>query len=149
MITQEQIQAFNEDGYLRYGRVLEMNEVDELRAALDEVISIELAGGDDSAPEFRFGHRRGQEQTATTQQPRPITQYVNMWKRSPAYERLLHHPVIAGVAAALLQTERVRLWHDQVISKPPGGEWPFPLSPGFLPLATARSPDPQLLAGVG
>ncbi len=121
MITQEQIRFFAENGYLRYGRALEMAAVEALRADLDRVIAIELAGGDDSEPEFKFGHRRGQSTRsgAEAQQPRPITQYVNMWKREPAYARLLHHPVIAGVACALLNTPRVRLWHDQVISKPP------------------------------
>ena len=127
MITQEQIQFFAENGYLRYGRVLEMAEVETLRAALDHVIAIELAGGDDSEPEFKFGHRRGQavDNNAGAQQPRPITQYVNMWKRAASYERLLHHPLLAGVACALLNTAQVRLWHDQVISKPPGDNGHF------------------------
>ena len=121
MVTQEQIQYFAENGYLRYGRVLEMAEVDALRTALDDVIAVELAGGDDSEPEFKVGHRRGESMGngAETPRTRAITQYVNMFKRQPSYERLLHHPVIAGVACALLSTPRVRLWHDQVISKPP------------------------------
>jgi ectoine hydroxylase-related dioxygenase (phytanoyl-CoA dioxygenase family) len=48
-----------------------------------------------------------------------------MWKREPSYRRLLHHPVIAGVAAALVNSPHVRLWHDQVISKPPGDNGHF------------------------
>ena len=143
MISQEQIQFFNEHGYLRYGRVLEMDGVEELRAALDHVIAVELAGGDDSAPEFRFGHSRGHDDQAAAVQPRPITQYVNMWKREPAYEQLLHHPIISGVACALLNTPRVRLWHDQVISKPPGDNGHFRFHQDFYlwPLA-----DPQILS---
>jgi phytanoyl-CoA hydroxylase len=123
MITKEQCQFFNENGYLRYGRVLDMAEVDELRSALDHVIAVEAAGGDDSAVEFKFGHRRGNQ--PGEERPRVITQFVNMWKREPSYRRLLHHPVISGVAAALLDTPRVRLWHDQVISKPPGDNGHF------------------------
>ncbi|MEM7127433.1 MAG: phytanoyl-CoA dioxygenase family protein [Chloroflexota bacterium] len=119
MITQEQIRFFAENGYLRYGRVLEMDTVDELRTGLDSVISLELAGGDDSAPEFKYGHRRTEEASAVAERPRPITQYINMWKREAAYEQLLHHPIISGVACALLNTPHVRLWHDQIISKPP------------------------------
>ena len=121
MITQDQIDFFNENGYLRYGRVLDMAEVEALRAGLDNVIGIEQAGGDDSEIEFKFGHRRGASMggNAAEQQKRVIVQYVNMFKREPIYERLLHHPVISGVACALLNTPRVRLWHDQIISKPP------------------------------
>ena len=121
MITQQQLEFFAENGYLRYGRVLDMPEVEALRTALDNVIAIESAGGDDSEVEFKFGHRRGEamESDAEAQRPRVITQYVNMFKREPSYERLLHHPLISGVACALLNTPRVRLWHDQIISKPP------------------------------
>ena len=138
MITQHQIDFFAENGYLRYGKVLEMDEVEALRAALDNVIAIEKAGGDDSEIEFKFGHRRGgaMESDPGAQKPRVLTQYVNMWKREPIYERLLHHPVISGVASALLNSPRVRLWHDHIISKPPGDnahfrfhqdfyQWPF------------------------
>ena len=121
MITQQQIDYFAENGYLRYGKVLEMNEVEALRAALNKVIAVEMTGGDDREIEFKFGHRRGEvmEGGAEAQKPRVLTQYVNMWKREPIYERLLHHPVISGAASALLNTARVRLWHDQIISKPP------------------------------
>ena len=132
MITQQQIDFFAENGYLRYGQVLEMDEVETLRAALDNVIAIERAGGDDSEVEFGFGHRRGEAMTkeavaneAMAAKPRVITQYVNMFKREPSYERLLHHPVISGVACALLNAPRVRLWHDQIISKPPGDNGHF------------------------
>ncbi len=127
MISQEQIDYFAENGYLRYGRVLDMAEVEEMRSALDKVIAIESAGGDDSEVEFKFGHRRGaaMEDVSEEQSKRVITQYVNMFKREPLYERLLHHPVISGVACALLNTPRVRLWHDQIISKPPGDNGHF------------------------
>ncbi len=127
MITQQQIDYFADNGYLRYGPVLDTAEVEELRTALDNVIAIESAGGDDSEVEFQFGHRRGAPMDATAQEERPrvLTQYVNMFKREPSYEQLLHHPVISGVACALLNSPRVRLWHDQVISKPPGDNGHF------------------------
>ncbi len=113
-MDQSQVQFFQENGYLRYGPVLNMSEVEELRNGLDRVIEIELSGGDNAEPEFGYGHRRQPDE-----KERAITQFVNMWKREPAYERLLHHPTISTTACALLQTPRVRLWHDQIISKPP------------------------------
>ena len=114
MIEQKQVRFFQQNGYLKYGPVLDVEEVEELRDGLDRVIQIEQAGGDDSEPEFHFGHRRGDDSSR-----RSITQFVNMWKREPAYERLLHHPTISGILCALLSTSQVRLWHDQIISKPP------------------------------
>ncbi|MEM7028438.1 MAG: phytanoyl-CoA dioxygenase family protein [Chloroflexota bacterium] len=117
MLTAEQIQFFNDNGYLRYGHALNTDEVEEMRAGLDRVIAIEASGGDDAEPEFKYGHRRPNEKN--DRPDRPIIQFINMWKREPMYERILHNPHIAGVAAALLDTPRVRLWHDQIISKPP------------------------------
>ena len=81
MITQQQIDFFAENGYLRYGRVLHMAEVEELRTALDKVIAIESAGGDDSEVEFKFGHRTGSADAerfggATTARHHPVRQYV-------------------------------------------------------------------------
>ena len=70
-----------------------MAEVEALRKGLDNVIAIEKAGGDDTEVEFKFGHRRGAPMEGGEQeQPRAIIQYVNMFKREPLYERLLHHP---------------------------------------------------------
>ena len=82
MITQQQIDYFAENGYLRYGPVLDMAEVEELRTALDKVIAIESAGGDDSEVEFKFGHRRPVPMQNDSEEPRPrvLTQYVNMFQ---------------------------------------------------------------------
>ncbi len=118
MITQEQIDFFHENGYLRYGRVLPAAEVEIYRERLDQAIAEENAGGRDDHPEFRFGHRR-QGVVEMGRPERVITQYINMWKRDAEYHNLLHHPTITGVAKALLGTDRLRLWHDQIISKPP------------------------------
>ena len=45
MIEQQQVQFFQQNGYLKYGPVLNMDEVQELRDGLDRVIQIELNGG--------------------------------------------------------------------------------------------------------
>ena len=116
MVTQEQIDFFRDKGYLRYGQVLSQDEIELYRERLDQVIDEENRGGRDDELEFKYGHRRPDE---IEEFARPITQYINMWKRDDAYLNLLHHPVITGVAKALLGTDRLRLWHDQIISKPP------------------------------
>ena len=58
MVTEEQANFFDENGYLRYGKVLEQTEIKALIDGLDRVVEIELAGGDDSSVEFSVGHRR-------------------------------------------------------------------------------------------
>ena len=117
MVTEEQIRFFDENGYLKYGKVLEPGEVQQLIEGLDRVVRIELEGGDDSSVEFSIGHRR--EVKEARDAPRTLTQYVNMWKRDKDYEKTVRHPLITGIAKTLLKTPEVRLWHDHIISKPP------------------------------
>ena len=138
MVTQEQVDFFQENGYLKFGRVLDSDGVEAMRAGLDGVIELELTKGDDSSPEFKYGHdRRENRLDRGSGHPRAIHQYVNMWKRDPHYEAAIHHSLIAGTARALLDTPEVRLWHDQVISKPPedNGHFAFHHDFFFWPLS--------------
>ena len=138
MVTQEQVDFFQENGYVKFGRVLDSDGVEAMRAGLDAVIELELTEGDDSSPEFKYGHDRKQDRlNRGSGHPRAIHQYVNMWKRESSYEAAIHNPLIAGTARALLDTPEVRLWHDQVISKPPhdNGHFGFHHDFFFWPLS--------------
>ena len=138
MVTQEQIDFFQENGYVKFGRVLDSDGVEAMRAGLDAIIELELAEGDESSPEFKYGHDRREDQlNRGSGHPRAIHQYVNMWKRESHYEAAIHHPLIAGTVRALLDTPEVRLWHDQVISKPPhdNGHFAFHHDFFFWPLS--------------
>ena len=102
------------------------------------IIELELSEGDDSSPEFKYGHdRHGDKLKRGSGHPRAIHQYVNMWKRESSYEAAIHNPLIAGTARALLNTSEVRLWHDQIISKPPkdNGHFGFHHDFFFWPLS--------------
>jgi phytanoyl-CoA hydroxylase len=121
-LRQEQIERFHRDGYLKFDRVLDAGQVEAMRAALDRVIAEELSGeAGDRPPEFAYGHdRKGQDPAASGRPPRKIHQYVNIWKVAPEYRETIHHPVITAAVRELMGVDRVRLWHDQVVSKPPG-----------------------------
>ncbi len=139
MTTDEQIQFWDENGYLKFGKVLEQGEVAELLAGLDRIVRIESEECDDSSIEFSIGHDRGGEGGAYGE---AITQYLNLWKRDAAYDRTVRHPLITGIAKQLLKSPELRLWHDHVISKPPGGNDRFQFHQDFYnwPLA-----DPNIL----
>lgn len=119
ILTPEQQARFYRDGYLKFGRVIEAAEVESLRAALDRTIAEERTREDYSAlpPEFAYGHDRKGDQRDSV---RAIHQFVNMWKVAPEYRAVLQNPKITGVIRDLMGVERARIWHDQVISKPPG-----------------------------
>ena len=120
ILTPEQAEQFYRDGYLKFGQVINPEDVERLRAALDRVIAEELTRDDysDLPPEFAFGHDR--RDSAGNRPARAIHQFVNMWKVAPEYRSLQSNARITGVVRDLMQVDRIRLWHDQVISKPPG-----------------------------
>ncbi len=121
ILTGEQREQFYRDGYLRLGKVLEAEQVEGLRAELDRVIKQEQEREDysDLPPEFAFGHDR-KGQSKETRSVRAIHQFVNMWKVSPLYEQVLRNPLITGAISELMDDTPLRIWHDQIISKPPG-----------------------------
>ncbi len=123
-ISAEEREQFYRDGYLRFGRVLSDEQVARLRSALERTIREELERDDfsDLPPEFAFGHRR---KGSSNQAPRAIHQFVNMWKVVPEFQELLHNQAIVCAVGALMDGAPVRLWHDQVISKPPGDNAKF------------------------
>jgi phytanoyl-CoA hydroxylase len=119
ILTVEQLEQFHRDGYLRFKRVIDDAAVERLRCGLDRTIANELTREDYSAlpPEFAFGHDR---KGASDRPARAIHQFVNMWKVAPEYREVLDNPLITGAVRELMDVSKIRLWHDQVISKPPG-----------------------------
>lgn len=119
ILTDEKIGKFRRDGYLKFGAVISDEQIQSLRSALDRTIAEELEGefGGKRPPEFAFGHARQGQEGATD---RAIHQFVNMWKVAPEYRAVLSNPIITGAARELMGATAARLWHDQVISKPPG-----------------------------
>jgi ectoine hydroxylase-related dioxygenase (phytanoyl-CoA dioxygenase family) len=139
MLTPDQAEKFHEDGYLRYGRVLDESQTEMLRAALDRIIQEELERTDYSSlpPEFAYGHdRRGDARS----EARSIHQFVNIWKVSPEFKSVLDNPLITGAIRELMGADALRLWHDQVISKPPkdNGKFAFHHDFYFWPLDRPR-----------
>jgi len=125
ILTSEQKERFYKDGYLKFGKVIEADEVQRLRAELDRVITEEMTGEDasDRPPEFAYGHAR--KATGVSQGGRAIHQFVNMWKVVPAYHDVLNNSLIVGAVRDLMEVDRVRIWHDQVLSQPPGDNGHF------------------------
>jgi ectoine hydroxylase-related dioxygenase (phytanoyl-CoA dioxygenase family) len=126
LLTSNQMEQFHRDGFLKFGRVIDMDEVGRLRTTLQHTIDKEMHREDDGdlPPEFRFGHdRKGGSQAG--QYGRAIHQFVNMWKVAPEYQAVIHNRMITEAVRELMGAPQVRIWHDQVISKPPGDNKKF------------------------
>ncbi len=125
-LTRQEVESFHRDGYLRFRQVLDTAAVHTLSDSLDRVIQEEQSCDEvsDRPPEFAYGHDR--KVAATIERPaRAIHQFINMWKVSPEFRAVLDNPLIVGAIRELMSVDRIRLWHDQVISKPPGDNGHF------------------------
>ncbi len=108
MLSEEQIASFRENGFLNYGeRVVDDEQLAELNAALARV----LAGQSAAAPEASRNIGGGED--------RVVTQVVNIWEAEDAFRRHLYNETIVPLIAQLMNSDTVRVWHDQVQVKPP------------------------------
>jgi len=93
--------------------VIDDVEVDELRRELDRVIS---RGPDGFAPNEP---RPVQIANLSRDKSFAVWQIVNIWEASPAFERLLYHPLVTKAISQLSGSPVVQVWHDQIQFKPP------------------------------
>jgi ectoine hydroxylase-related dioxygenase (phytanoyl-CoA dioxygenase family) len=102
------IDRYRRDGFVHAPGLLDQNEIDAYRIAVDEAVA-----------------RRTAKDTRALAEKTPygqsFLQCIFLWEDSPAVRPLTFHPRIAALAARLLGTERVRLWHDQALYKEAGG----------------------------
>ena len=69
-----------------------------------------------------------------------FVQVPNLWQRSETIREFVFAPRFAKVAADLMQVEGVRLYHDQALSKEPGGgHTPWHQDQRYWPLDTTNT----------
>ena len=99
---------FQRDGVVHARAILSPDEVAGFAAAIDHAV----------ATRKRSDPRALVDKSAYEQS---FIQCQYLWEDFPAVRGLTFHPKVAGLAAALIGAERVRLWHDQALYKEPGG----------------------------
>ena len=84
------------------------DELRQLSAAVDDAVAFR------TSDDHRSLHDKNlYEQT--------FVQCMRLWEDRPDVRPFTFHPKLCAAAAALLQTDCVRLWHDQALYKEPGG----------------------------
>lgn len=106
-LSDAQIAQFQEQGFLIYGPILTPEETKDLHSALERVLRGESAKSPEAARNIG-----GSDQSV-------VTQVVNIWEAEPAFAAHLYNDRIVPLAAQLMGTDTVRVWHDQVQVKPP------------------------------
>ena len=110
VISQEQIDTYKRDGVVLV-RGLLADWVDIVRAG---IASNMQEPGPYAAENLKDG-----------EQGRFFDDYCN-WSRIPEFERTIRDSALASVAAQLMQSKRVQLFHDHVLVKEPGTSKPTP-----------------------
>ena len=111
MLSNQQIEQFNRDGYLRSRRVLSEEQVELLRAELARVIADDEKPGVPQPVLLRNLNNDGGA---------PVWQIVNIWEASAPFKDLvIKNPVIAEEMSQLTGAAQLRIWHDQIQYKPP------------------------------
>lgn len=107
-LSQSQVDAFQKDGFLLVENFFTTDELDAFAPHVDAAVAYRTA--DD---------KRGLQEKNLYEQT--FVQCMRLWEDHPEIAPFTFHPRLCAAAAALLQTDCVRLWHDQALYKPAGG----------------------------
>jgi ectoine hydroxylase-related dioxygenase (phytanoyl-CoA dioxygenase family) len=108
-LTQDQIDFFNENGYLSNIKFLEEWQVDQLN---EELAAIADPEHPDHALFYQFFSN------ASTDANSVLFHALGAWRITPGFHDILWNPAFVMAASQLLGNKVVRFWHDQLFCKP-------------------------------
>ena len=107
-LSEEQLEFFRENGYLKGIRILTDQQVEVLRAELEQLMD----PGNSCRHVFHEYHSN-----ESTDPNRVVFHALGAWRALPGFHDLLWNPVYLVPASQLLGGP-VRFWHDQLFCKP-------------------------------
>ncbi len=110
-LTDEQINFYQENGYIQLHDVLTPEELEQARAALEAVDRRQLDA-------------RTHVSAANPEYEAIFVQKVNLWRVDAAMREVVLNPKVASIARRLAGAKRLRLWHDHALVKMPGKSKP-------------------------
>lgn len=125
-IGDDQIELYRRDGFVRLKQVF---APDELRHYGEELARLTMAL-----------NRQTRPLAERSTYGKAFLQITNLWEQGGLAREFVFGKRLAGIAAALLEVDGVRLYHDQSLMKEPGGGiTPAHADQYYWPLATDRS----------
>jgi ectoine hydroxylase-related dioxygenase (phytanoyl-CoA dioxygenase family) len=122
----EQVDFYRENGFVRLASVFTTEELAAHAADLRPLVAESRAALAPIDERDTYG--------------RAFVQVMNLWRRSEAVRRFVFGRRLARIAAELMGTRGVRLYHDQALFKEPaGGHTPWHADQYYWPLASAHS----------
>jgi len=124
--SEEHKTFYRENGYIKIKDVLSPAAI----AHMDQVITREV-------DRFNTEHRPMDQRDTYG---KAFLQIMNLWTRSAQVREIVFSKRLAGIAAALMGTEGVRIYHDQALFKEPGGgHTPWHADQYYWPLASDKT----------
>ena len=108
-VTPQQIAAYDRDRYIKLKNVLDAETLAHFNRAISNRVALKRQQLDETPLDKRDTYGKA------------FLQLMNLWTEDEAVKELVFSPRIASIAAQLLQTDGVRLYHDQALFKEAGG----------------------------
>jgi ectoine hydroxylase-related dioxygenase (phytanoyl-CoA dioxygenase family) len=108
-LSQDQIDFFNENGFLAGIKMLDEEQIERLRNELNE-----LTDPNSSGHNLFYEFHSNESADANT----ILFHALGAWRITPAYHDVLWNPRFLVAASQLLGNVPVRFWHDQLFYKP-------------------------------
>jgi ectoine hydroxylase-related dioxygenase (phytanoyl-CoA dioxygenase family) len=125
-LNRRQIDSYQRDGHIFLRGVASKEEVAAYRPIITEVLK--------SVVESKDSQGRVDDYSSL------FLQVTNVWRMSEALKRFVFARRFAKIAAELMGVDGVRLYHDQVLFKPPGGkQTPWHQDQYYWPLDTENT----------
>jgi hypothetical protein len=147
-LTPDEIAQYKERGFLFPVRVLDDEQVEQARAALEEHLAGQrgsktyeltdpILEGDHGAPAVTTGVAVAEKQEVE-KKPHSVPFLFNLWERDDRFWQIVSNPVIAGMARQLLGSDEVVLMEDGAVIKKPvvGGKLSWHQDYAYWPLLT-------------
>jgi ectoine hydroxylase-related dioxygenase (phytanoyl-CoA dioxygenase family) len=108
-LSEEQVSFFEENGYLSGIKLLEDDQISQLKKELSEVM-------DPNHPNHDLLYEFHSNESADPD--RVIFHSLGHWRMTPGFHDVLWNPAFVMAAHQLLGKKSVRFWHDQLFCKP-------------------------------
>jgi ectoine hydroxylase-related dioxygenase (phytanoyl-CoA dioxygenase family) len=121
LLSQEQIDFFHQNGYLKWGPLLDEQTLETLQREYDAIV--EACERTNEGTNYQQVDEDGQ---LLTKEQRRVFQLLQVSTRNIHFRKLLFHETIVGVLKDLIGPN-LMLFHDQMLYKPPhtGGAVPW------------------------
>lgn len=108
VLSQAEIDRFNVDGFLLVENFFSHEELHRFGESVDAAVKRRTSGDNRDLMDKNL-----YEQT--------FVQCMGLWEDYPSVRPFTFHPKLCAASAALLQSDCIRLWHDQALYKEAGG----------------------------